>query len=1568
MSDFWQRFEMFGDLANTLFRKLGPKAQSVQHIFKDMFYGTEGKSAIHLERTGGAGLRVYSGRVKADLPIAGDIPGVFNIGGSIYSMPGLVAEETRQGIKTTTLEEYYWRGIKKAGSKTRSLYSAMGIYKGETGALGEITTLSMGEQTREQLAKSRSVLTSVLGPDLTLAFHRSKMVDINRLKVTAGGGEFGQYKATIGEHLSNLRTLIGQMNRSGPINLTENQQAVEEYYRSLVGAVEGTGFSLANVKADKFIKGGIASTLIGQDVGFGMGISSMEKGLQRFSKLLPIPVSLLQKYGLSIPTTTGRAIREESATVTRLAQMWGISEPLTSRFGVSYGAILGEISDDTIKHVNLLGDSMAIGGRRIGQLYGRELHRRIRGVKFASAEISLAGLKTAAVAQPAINPKLIPYVEQLMAGQVPKGTTLTKSGYYMFKRPKIIRAEGSRVWLGSHIPAYGVPTHPEDIARSRVDIATGGSRLRVLGFKATKGGGVKFAYVDPEDAMLKGGPREMGIVLEGGKGAAFRVRSTKHKIMLQGLHQGTRMPKELDLLLRAEDIGVRLTEGGFLAEERFIAGNLLPAFAELSRRRGTLSQFAKLPGLAHLSAEGYFPEQIVGTADEAFIGRNLGNTIKKIIASPEKYGLTKEDVASLVTEKEGQIFLSKDLVGRVRYGKKELSVLSLPGVIGAGLRTGQPTRPVTGRGALRTRLHDIVPLLGQMAGIHTGPARESYEGIRGILLGKILKGKGAGVGGLHMGKELAAAVSAVVPPGARPSGYFSGIKLESVNRLTLRQYHKQFSGIKGVKSAQELMRLLKAQGGALSYEQLEGTIHAIGEKPFTGAFVDIGADPVVGRIYPLGESPLFSTRSLYVGSGTFYGAGPSSEGIYFGTRGGIAGKGLPFKKLLFDVLAREELSRHLAGGGTYETFKLSQKSMRLATQMAVAPLWFGPGKQGFVKQLEYRPEGAQRSIVSSLETLDPRRFGQPSVENIYTAAVSKKTFRRMLETGGWEAPIGGWSDETMAQIERGGVYSTTLRYPIHAGENIPTVRMIMHPGAVDDSVYLHSEMVSRFMKGDFDQDAVARMTMRSHQAYSKSMYKANIALAHHYNIYRTKFLEREYAGLRSKGIAEIAGAIGVEISDTTDVRKSIIDALSQRPRGAAGGGVFVGAIDIFSRTRFTATRDYLSQYGAGFAKTMSVFNPDLSERVLQHIVKDPSAGVLLGQLQEAGIYQGSLKKGTSGIFGTDTQSFFESLSEYHSAVRNYGRNAAQREAANVRNVLSEALSRAHAAKNLEIRPAMMEALRASGLAITTKDTSKTIGQKITDRILEAVLTIEETQATLAEKNIQTPLMAFMSGFPHEYGESGQAKRISSIVQLIFGTDIQAAEAGTRTTGAQESAMESLVRINRAAATAPGKPVLSKGPLAQGISALAQSNWGKYAIIGGGILAGIGAADALFGIFGGEKGEPAPPTVIGPEGSPLPPESMAGYMPDAEMVTPNIPRYRNNHSAAARIERPMATRQLYNINGSSQMDESFIPLMSTYRGNSDISPTSSSRIIENRKRTVSDTEAMYLIRSSLNRSF
>jgi len=223
------------------------------------------------------------------------------------------------------------------------------------------------------------------------------------------------------------------------------------------------------------------------------------------------------------------------------------------------------------------------------------------------------------------------------------------------------------------------------------------------------------------------------------------------------------------------------------------------------------------------------------------------------------------------------------------------------------------------------------------------------------------------------------------------------------------------------------------------------------------------------------------------------------------------------------------------------------------------------------------------------------------------------------------------------------------------------------------------------------------------------------------------------------------------------------------------------------------------------------------------------------------------------------------------------------------------------------------------------------------------------------------------GYEGATAQVSRAHRLSSVMTELFGAAPQTAELGAPVNPAFVDAQDR-IRSTNAANRSGGAHTMERAGVdavedaASRVRGLVKSTWGKKALIGGGILAGIGALDA---VFGGESDPMAAPMMA--NGSPLPAPTMAGQYADQGMQVPRPMSFRNIHSSAARIERPMQTRQMYNISGSARTDYNFDSMMGSYPGMGGQMPSSNSYVMEQRGGR-SETEMTYQIRERLRSSF
>lgn len=1486
--------------------------------------------------------------------------GLVQMGNSVFSMPAWSYSGGRlQHIVDRSYEE-----MSKAAAAPGKYLKSIG------GPQYRLQERAIKLASKRLLERSRSTIRSALGPDYTLAWHRSYMVNLEDMPI-AMGGEYASAGGTVGSQLKAIRTKFSAYATSGGHELLQKQREAERHYAALIEKISGSSIAgqrlhIETVKDILFRKAGVASFLSASDIAFDISAKQMGKGIHQLAKLFPMQVAALRKYGFKQAVAVGARYGEELQFVNRLARLQGIKGGRTTRFAGNVFYALGEgPSVEVMKPLSILGDSYAIGGKGLFNIMTRDYS--FGGVNTATKKLMVGGISS--LDQLAIHPELAAYAKAIMMGKTPAGMVKTAMGGYRFESTKWISPvqrgatyahslSGRRVrtpldmrfWLGTSYGPGGPGVSASERAAMAIGAPEGYRKLGIVGLRYTgeEGGTLEIEFERMN--RMRG---------RGSTSVPMLMGSKRTKVSAKNQSLKTIGGQRIDIIARGMDFGLaNLTEAGdaFVTPE-FLQGRLMPHYMGLARQRGKLGAFTE--AISGYQTSGPFASlKDIGSASPETTVANFRKLLAMRNEELRSIGIEPGELHNVLkTEGEGLAIRRSAITATNIAGKRVMGLMLDYQTLAR--RAGQLEYGKIGRGAMRYRLSDLVPAIEQqMAGIKSGTELYSaYESFRGSMLNdirigaKMRFGRTATRGMPTAAQEIASILLAQLGRQEATGGLFAGMKSHA-QEMDIHQWFARAE-------AGELRPLSTTRAGlkgmvgrGLLERDVAGTVHAFGPSGFTGLNLVLPQE-VETQLMP-GMGGVIKSNRLYIPTDKLLGASPR-RGELFVAGKGLRDLGLPRTKATFMTLLYEKMAAYKAERGSTHGFTLDKELLELASTMSTHTRWAMPGKKGLLyHQLAGEPGGAFRMSASPLEGA--------SAEDAFKVGVNEYDMRKILRKAGYSAQEA--KDIVAKQLagESADVFGTMVRYPVYRGQNVGAMKFMAMAGVERGSMHVHAGAMAN-MFGDFDWDTVAGWIDKSQQKSLQHIHQHRTALLSAFNRSVTEKERMEIKQLRSTILSDLWKVSGEKYKDKAAFLEAINKGVLGRYRGAAGGGALVGPVFMgYSRLTMMANAT-MREEGQSWIKVLSEQNKQLADELigLRSSMQGSRLLQYFGTLKEAGIY-GTLKKGSQG-FGTADYSTLESLIDY-------SRDATEANAARVRTSLRAGFLEGLRGDTVKVG----ELFDELGISQQTNLTNEEIADILTKRLTtgeghEGILTIAKTQQALRSVGLTEPIEELFRGRDPTKAQPVLARRLRGLFERMVGEgpETQVASAGYAADAAAkvEKRMELVADrlAKREEAAAFGKNIFEKGM--ERLTSLAKSPWGKRAMIGAGIVAGIGAIDSVFSMFRG--GEDAEPPLYSQGGqAPLPPPVNLS-LPDQTVEFPSNSAMISRRPQIARLERPMGSRQMYNISARSTQDSDLSFIGSNYMGNAGTIPSRSSHIVDHSSR-YDEQEMSYQIRARLNSSF
>lgn len=1362
----------------------------------------------------------------------------------------------------------------------------------------------------------KSSLRTKLGSGFTTAWHRSHMVNIGEARLNLG---FKYGTKTAQEHLFGKKGIKDRFLAyaiSGGNDLLKLQREAEEYYQSFLGEVENQGLHIGTVK-DSLIRKGFASSLSIIDITSNITSKSAGKGIHQLTKLATIESDRLREYGFSPVVQAGAKYEDLLSYISKTSAFVGIKGNRVPQFSSTVFYAVGS-------KANKLGDSFALGSRKVKDLYSRDFSQG--GLNVGVKKIHVGALTD--LNQLSIHKNLKRYALEIMQGNTPRGMTLTPEGTYVFNKPKTIIPSAHKetnAWLGDSVPVTPAVTDAEKA--SLVVGAPPGykEKMKIRGIKYTpeEGGMLSIEYIRKDPAYNKARKSTTLPALVGTKRLSVNagdsdLYSTK----------GNRLNR-LDLIVRGKDFGLdNKVSWDFLSER------VLPHFKALASQRNKLEEFANRFGLGFKGGATYLKNLTQASPEKT------KEIFETLLSSSDKelrdIGLTRAQVHGLL-KKQGDTFGINPEAIEHSLGMPGLRLLGQPTAIREGMVSGS-VRP----GAFRFRMHDLMSNAVEQMGLSRegtnlhNAYKKQIDSIRKHIFKGGKRRLGKYVGALpDAAQEIASVMLSQTGRTEATGGLFKGMK----SHAPTMNIHDWYAGTKKGNLLPAPDSVDFRSIGA-SESQVANTIHAFGENPFTGLNLELGTT-LETKASP-GDSFVSRSSKLYIPTDKLLGISSTRGRLY------LRGKGLrdlrlgDLKKEFMQKLHSEMLTYEKMHGST-QGYQMSESLKQLGSKFQTSLRWSMVGKKGLLyHQLTGTPGGAFRLIATPMS-----KVMAETADNQLVAYVNPIDLKRAAKNAGYKN-IGRKSKK----LSSSGLMATLTRYPMIRGQNVGFIQLIANEAVNRGTIAVHQSLIGDFM-GDFDWDQLAGYIDPREQASLKTIHS-----------HRSKILSTFAKALGDKEIESGRAVEEAIIKDLWEIdnagyqtkdefMKAVKSGLVTRHRGAAGGGTLVGPV-YMGYSRLSAVGKAIGrEEGASWINALEELNPGLAQEMRAFQKANPALHSYIGALRETGIY-GTLKKGASG-FGTNDYSALEALMEYGKDPTAHNKNR-------VVLALEEGFKQGYDA----------DLLRLTELGIDPKQAPNVIARQMTDILTkgeghEGILTISKAKAALDQFKLQRPLEEAFRGRNPMKSIAMLGKQLLGLSARLIGGEVPRAEQvgdvgfTSPSSGIANDAMSGIEhkmmiadQIERIKDTAKN----AASDIFTSVKDLIKSPWGQRVAIGAGAVIGLGILDS---IFGSSSDAPEAPMAQ----APIPPRPRLGP-PDQNIDHPDFSAINNSRPQIARIERPNGYRTSFNVESDATIDSN-ITAHQRYMGNANRLPTRSTHISDHRYNS-DEQEMNYQIRRRLESSF
>jgi hypothetical protein len=1521
-------------------------------------------------------------RGVAGLPILSKLDktsGVYRYGGSLYSLPERVVSKSGDVIG---FEAHYYNQLRAAAKSkdptslvNRLIASHSDVDFGEIMNVGKHSYTAwdaIKAQSHAILETSKSGISSSSGMDYTLAFQRSRMIDISESRISFDIGEM-----SVSDRLKNLEGVHQQFIRSQG-GSAAYQTASLRNYQEIIKAIEGREIDgigpvyISSVKDQLFRSQAIVSTLSPTDITFHATLKNLGKGIHQFAKLQPISRASIEEFGLDRVTATGAAYGAERRYINNLFQKETgiVGRQLESRFSATTFYALGQV----VQNQNELIPSAALADSR--SIAGNELYRLTKSVKESSVyqpgigefrkRINISGLDDLR------NLRVLPQDNSFLSmvieaakGHESEAFKRSASGQYILNNPLKLsphKIEGMKSFLGESVPRTQGEKIASDLKRLLIG-STYDEDVVVRGFRFT-GSSLELSMAAPSVVGRGKGIFETPVIIGGRRALQLQVRGLN--LESRALYDGSK--STVHQILRAAEGGI-----GTTLDENIGSAYLSHVAHRVKRKKGQHGLRLLSNALTGLSIKES-GQDVIFTADstayssEGGLFQNIAKILKLDSQRLGQMGLSSKDIHAFKLENDrvtlneaAQEVLDLDYNIDNTLVKKEPNIKrvqeKLVGFRFEGTETslrGAMDYASKTHGAMSMRMRDMIKILDQQKShaISAGGSQDlidAYDTVAKRTRKMILRGKGYRQGAGGVGPPRAIEEIAMIAKAINPNSSGLGldrVKLKSGSRITLDAWLKG-QGPRAIASSVDELRSV-ISGGGMTAGMLEGTVHAEG---FQGMTIDLpkAIKVVVGK-----DNKAISVKSLPILTDEFLGASFNQTGKFLSS-GGVHGLGLPRLKANLMTALQQHGEDFISGNSQIGEDVVTQAGSKYLNALLMSL----QGKGGLLNEnLQANISGSFYRTITNIES-----YGYKGPEDLLTMTMNERDFIDLLNAK-------NLSKEKIHKIRtlarKGQFYLQGYRSPIYQGANLHTFKLRTTTQA-RDTVGV-SGIVADLSYGDFDKDTMAGYIDPDIDTQSalKKIHRHRLRIV---DAYAQMMQQQEKTELKTimkrleKNELSLATA-GSNLSKQELEEKlgqEVLEKISGRAGGAAGGGMFVGPVHTMwaGLSSFGHT---VRTEGDRFIQAIAENAPELAEQ-LSNLSKDSTFAFKTGILQETGIY-GFLKKGATGFGGKDMTAI-EALKAYAAEPDKYNIK-------DVKAIFREGFEVAHDAGTFK-KSELIDLAQKAGYDIK-KMTGSEWAELATDALFgkgtghNGILTLARGRKLLSQEGI-TDIYNLMRGDPARLSPENLAERNKQLLETLFG---DGTVLTTETAGVIEAnaAAENITNATRHAAEAHGSTVSddlaaqaskSYGEFFSKLKSTFSTKWGKLALAGGAVIGAVGVADMLLG--GGGGGQPQISS-FDSAGSPLPPQ-IGVDMPDQDISLPTAASFGRMSSAPARIERPYAQRQLQNVSASIDNNSDMTLLQRGYLGGVGAPPPSQSRIYDNR---TDQQDISYMIRSRLKSSF
>lgn len=1274
--------------------------------------------------------------------------GIHQLGSTVYLGPGMRVSE---GGVVESFSASYQREVSAA------------LASGGIDSIAAINRKLMSTFTNKA-QKDVSMLFDTSGPRIIPAIYASHSIDVNNLNVMIGGKS-----ERYGDVAARLRAA-----ELGMSSFKDDKRKLEQLFRErneLIGAtsealrIQGIKFNPLMSREGKFLEG-IVSTLSPTDIGFSVTMEGLAKGeVFKRQNIQGMRMDLVEKYfgGAAnkeiLPAVAGKMFGELTEASTVLGEVLGTAGKRTgSKKSIKTLRNIPEIQVNTFfaigerakgasqwSSVGSLGDSSSELSGRLFKAASQSLEST--GVYSAaemggSAHIKLgaAGIQGAAMPDQlkAVFEAASKRESEVLIGRKKYGITYGAGGRFTLDKELVIRKskhlgydqagnvvpliKGGKqvnygVFLGTSAPVEGIPHTVQDIERNRVLV----KNARAVSFR---GGSIL------EDGKI-------GLVVAPQKGYRRTVTSLAGGKATLAVKSSTNMNvggKAVDLLMRSDDLALKIKGTGLVASEKFVTEHYLRTLATYSRKAGEaqLQELAKTLGIGYQQGKSYavagggptvrkaFDSYLFRSEMSELSGKNLSEAITRLhSASPAdlaKMGLSSKDA------KEVLGLLSPSASGGYQIASKHFKILDrgnkeLIGVSGllSSFSIRQISNPKSARpGKLRIRLDNYarhveqqMTVFGAIGEIGLADDMRKYMDMllsskqSGIKSTKILGGALAGkyASGVKPGvvSQVASTLS-LLSPGSAMKGILGKMGASQMQTLTVSEmlsdaFERPLAGSQGQAAA-----MMK---GGLNLSNIPGSAYVVkkgvAQTPADlvkninrgGFMLDLGFDVAV----PIGDKEFRTSMVPILTSDVL---GTQAQGMSMYMSGGLREADLAMRKeLILARIAEEEAIAKAMGKTLKDQISPEAKAMIGSYMSDVYSSMIG--KEGLLHTATtVSPKAGLSSMkVTHLPLTD-------TMDNLLTVKMGEADFFEALKASRGDKFVKQYKKNLKAGKAVEKIFAMAHRDPAHSRGNILPVLLEIDKSMKDRGTVKISNIISRLF-GDYDNDSVSLVL-----ASGKSPSELNKAMGRMYD-YQLKeaipfakitkeMADKEVGNLF--GVLKSAGVLNADIGQDDFMARAMKDlgatkiddkvlehatkmAMRQRFAGAAGEAVLTKQADKMAKM----TADLITAH-AGGQGILSQAHRDLlpfirqeggqlavAADIFESFNKNPMANQLLslaGNIQEGLVYS-ALKKTERGGLGIVVGE--DLIKTFGSAMADYAENKSAANLALVKQTFVEGFTR-----------------------------------------------------------------------------------------------------------------------------------------------------------------------------------------------------------------------------------------------------------------------------------------------------